>query len=263
MRHRYLTSQLLAFLASVGQRARHRSRWLTSRTETHEDNCPTQYVDPVKPSAPVRIAIVDDYDVVVQGLARMFEPMSDRILVVEVSTNRPGVERVDIALIDSFALTRDVNEVLAEANAERYVFYSWSLQPHLIETWTRFGVVGFLDKRLTAEELADALERIHRGEEGVASADYPPSPDLDLGDWPGRAFGLSAREAEVIALITQGLGNDEIASRMFTSVNTVKTYIRTAYRKIGVDSRTRAVLWGVDNGFRPDTIRAKAPDRTH
>ena len=212
---------------------------------------------------PVRIAIVDDYDVVVQGLARMFEPMRDRILVVEVSTNQPAVERVDIALIDSFALTRDVNEVLAEANAERYVFYSWSLEPELIETWARFGVVGFLDKRLTAAQLADALERIHRGESGVVSADYPPSADVDLGDWPGRDHGLSAREAEVIALITQGLGNEEIADRTFTSINSVKNYIRTAYRKIGVDSRTRAVLWGVEHGFRPDIIGAKAPDRVH
>ena len=59
----------------------------------------------MSPSRPVRIAIVDDYDVVVQGLARMFEPLKDRIDVVEVSTNRPGVERVDIALIDSFAQT--------------------------------------------------------------------------------------------------------------------------------------------------------------
>ena len=92
------------------------------------------------------------------------------------------------------------------------------------------------------------------------SSDYPPSDDFDLGDWPGRDRGLSAREAEVIALITQGLGNDEIADRIYTSINTVKTYIRTAYRKIGVNSRTRAVLWGVDHGFRPDTIRARAPD---
>ena len=90
---------------------------------------------------------------------------------------------------------------------------------------------------MTAEELADALERIHQGESGVASSDYPPSADFDLGDWPGRDRGLSAREAEVVALITQGLGNEEIASRMFMSINTVKTYIRTAYRKIGVDSR--------------------------
>ncbi|MFC5178549.1 DNA-binding response regulator [Nocardioides taihuensis] len=209
---------------------------------------------------PVRISIVNDYDVVVQGLARMFEPMKDRIQVVEVSTNRPGVAPVDIALIDSFAQTRDINQVLAEANAEHYVFYSWSLAPDLIETWAGFGVVGFLDKRLTAEELADALERIKRGEAGVVSADYPPSADIDLGDWPGRDHGLTAREAEVIALITQGLGNDEIARRMFTSINTVKTYIRSAYRKIDVDTRTRAVLWGVDHGFRPDAIKAAAPD---
>ncbi len=217
----------------------------------------------VKSSGPVRISIVNDYDVVVQGLARMFEPMKDRILVVEVSTNRPAVEPVDIALIDSFAQTREINEVLAEANATRYVFYSWTLEPELIETWARFGVVGFLDKRLMAEELADALERIHNGEDGVVSADYPPSADVDLGDWPGRSQGLTAREAEVIALITQGLSNDEIAKRTFTSINTVKTYIRTAYRKIGADSRTRAVLWGVDNGFRPDHTGAHAPDTVH
>ena len=53
-------------------------------------------------------------------------------------------------------------------------------------------------------------------------------------------------------LITQGLGNEEIADRMYMSINTVKTYIRTAYRKMGVNSRARAILWGVDNGFRPD-----------
>jgi DNA-binding NarL/FixJ family response regulator len=212
----------------------------------------------MNPRAAVRIAIVDDYDVVVQGLARMFEPFADRVHVVEVSTNQPGVEPVDIALIDSFAQTRDINEVLAEANARRYVFYSWSLEPELITTWARFGVVGFLDKRLDAEVLVDALERINNGEM-VATVDYPPSAGVDIGDWPGRGFGLSAREAEVIALITQGLANEDIASRMYVSTNTVKTYIRSAYRKLGIDSRTRAVLWGIDHGFRPDKLLARAP----
>jgi DNA-binding NarL/FixJ family response regulator len=212
----------------------------------------------VTSSSAVRIAIVNDYDVVVQGLARMFEPFVDRVVVVEVSTNQPGVERVDIALIDSFAQTRNINEVLAEANARRHVFYSWSLEPALIETWARFGVVGFLDKRLEAEELVDALERINNGEI-VATLDYPSSAEADLGDWPGRAIGLSAREAEVIALITQGLTNEEIAGRIYLSTNTVKTYIRSAYRKLGVDSRTRAVLWAIDHGFRPDKLLAKAP----
>jgi DNA-binding NarL/FixJ family response regulator len=212
----------------------------------------------MNPRAAVRIAIVDDYDVVVQGLARMFEPFADRVHVVEVSTNQPGVEPVDIALIDSFAQTRDINEVLAEANARRHVFYSWSLEPELIETWACFGVVGFLDKRLDAEVLVDALERINNGEM-VSTADYPSSAEVDIGDWPGRGVGLSAREAEVIALITQGLANEDIASRMYVSTNTVKTYIRSAYRKLGVDSRTRAVLWGIDHGFRPDKLLARAP----
>ena len=79
------------------------------------------------------------------------------------------------------------------------------------------------------------------------------------GDWPGRDAGLSPREAEVIALITQGLSNQEIADRAFLAINTVKTYIRSAYRKIGVERRTQALLWAVDNGFKPDTLRTIDP----
>jgi hypothetical protein len=143
----------------------------------------------------------------------MFEPLRDRIQVVEVSTNRPGVERVDIALIDSFAQTRDVNDILGEANATRYVFDRWSLEPELIETWARFGVVGFLDKRLTAEQLADALERIHQGESGVISASYPPS-----GGRPRRLAGARFRTQRPRGgghcADHQGLSNEELAGRI-------------------------------------------------
>ena len=79
------------------------------------------------------------------------------------------------------------------------------------------------------------------------------------GDWPGRSFGLSPREAEILALITQGLTNKEIAGRVYLSINSVKTYIRSAYRKINVERRPQAVLWGVQNGFRPDTLRTVDP----
>jgi DNA-binding CsgD family transcriptional regulator len=79
------------------------------------------------------------------------------------------------------------------------------------------------------------------------------------GDWPGRSVGLSPREAEIIALITHGLSNEEIASRAFLSHNTVKSYIRSAYRKIGVQRRPQAVLWGVQNGFEPEILRTIDP----
>ncbi|WP_341925302.1 LuxR C-terminal-related transcriptional regulator [Nocardioides psychrotolerans] len=63
---------------------------------------------------------------------------------------------------------------------------------------------------------------------------------------------LSAREAQVIGLIVQGLSNSEIATAAFLSINSVKTYIRTAYRKIGVTRRAQAVVWGMTHGFAPD-----------
>jgi DNA-binding NarL/FixJ family response regulator len=66
---------------------------------------------------------------------------------------------------------------------------------------------------------------------------------------------LTDRESEVLALITQGLSNADVARLTYLSPNTVKSYIRTIYRKIGVASRTQAVLWGVRNGFTPDGRR--------
>lgn len=63
---------------------------------------------------------------------------------------------------------------------------------------------------------------------------------------------LSPREADMISLITRGLSNQEIADELFVSLNSVKTYIRGAYRKIGARSRSQAVIWGVRHGFLPD-----------
>ena len=74
-------------------------------------------------------------------------------------------------------------------------------------------------------------------------------------DWPGRGEGLSEREAEILALITQGMSNADVARLTYLSPNTVKSYIRTIYRKLGVSSRTQAVLWGVNHGFTPDHHR--------
>ena len=62
----------------------------------------------------------------------------------------------------------------------------------------------------------------------------------------------------MVALITQGLSNAEIAVRASLSINSVKTYIRSSYRKMGVSSRTNAVLWGLEHGFTPDRVRVPA-----
>ena len=57
----------------------------------------------------------------------------------------------------------------------------------------------------------------------------------------------------MLSLIAQGMSNIEIAERLYLSINSVKTYIRSAYSKIGATSRSRAVAWRLQHGFAPPT----------
>jgi DNA-binding CsgD family transcriptional regulator len=63
--------------------------------------------------------------------------------------------------------------------------------------------------------------------------------------------GLTPRERDVLGLIAQGLTNQEIADRLFISINSVKTYVRTAYRRIEVERRSQAVVWVERHGLTP------------
>ena len=63
------------------------------------------------------------------------------------------------------------------------------------------------------------------------------------------------RESEMISLICQGMSNAEIAETSYLSPNSVKSYIRSAYRKIGVATRAQAVAWGIQNGLLPEVSR--------
>ena len=81
----------------------------------------------------------------------------------------------------------------------------------------------------------------------------------------GREAGLSGRESSVLRLIVQGHTTCEIAERLHLSINSIKTYIRTTYRKIGVKSRLQAVTWAIQHGFpiereEPGETRGAQPD---
>jgi DNA-binding NarL/FixJ family response regulator len=208
--------------------------------------------------APITIALVDDYDVVVVGVANMLEPYRDRLVIAEIDTNTGVKDAVDIVLYDSFAQPEsdhDEIKVLTEnPQAKRVVVYTWNFHPDLVDSARKQGVHGYLSKALPARDLVTALEAIHAGETVISD---PPGRTRSVSglDWPGRGEGLTDRESEILALITQGKSNAEVARLTYLSPNTVKSYIRTIYRKIGVASRTQAVLWGVDRGFTPDHHR--------
>ena len=209
-------------------------------------------------TSPILIALIDDYDVVLTGVATMLDPYRDRVLVAEIDANEPLEDTVDIALYDSFAQPEsdrgEIDVLVRSPHAHRVVVYTWNFHPDLIEHARRVGAHGYLSKTLPARDLVGALEPIHAGETVIS--DPPRRMRAASGlDWPGRHEGLTDREAEILALITQGRSNADVAAMTFLSPNTVKSYIRTIYRKINVASRTQAVLWGVKNGFTPDHNR--------
>jgi NarL family two-component system response regulator LiaR len=201
-------------------------------------------------SRPLRIAIVNDYEVVVAGVAAMLDEYRDRVEIVELDSELPVISAVDIVLLDTFALT-DRGPGLADLvhpGGPKVVVFTWSAHPRSIARALDQGAVGYLSKRLSTADLVKALEDIHAGHV-VTSEPVEPEPGYGEGDWPGRACGLSPREAEVIALIAQGLTNQEVGQALYLSINSVKTYVATAYRKIGVQRRSQAVLWAIERDF--------------
>lgn len=216
----------------------------------------------------MRVALLNDYEVVVRGLQSMLEPFRDRVEVVELDLQVPVVQPVDLTLYDTFSQTQvneaAIDEVIDNPQAGAVVIYTWNMTPSLVEEAISKGCKGYLDKALSSEQLVGALEKIGRGATVVspttADEDAQGEHEVNNGSWPGRAEGLSAREAEVVALITQGLTNIDIAARSYLSINSVKSYIRSAYRKMGVERRSQAVRWGIEHGMLPDVERHVVKD---
>lgn len=210
----------------------------------------------------IRLAIVNDYEVVVQGLAAMLRSYIDRVEVVEVDVNTHPSSAVDIALFDTFAQSfRDrqrIARLVSDPRISKVVVYTWGADDPSVGATRVPGISAYVSKRLAASELVDTLERIHAGDP-VKLHDSGHGP-LVGGDWPGREEGLTARESEVLSLITQGYSNNDIVETTMLSINSIKSYIRSAYRKIGVTSRSRAILWGIDHGFQPDRARLLGED---
>lgn len=210
---------------------------------------------------PIRVALVNDYEVVVRGLADMLRSYRTRVDVVELTAGAPVGAPVDVALYDTFAQSAadpgGVARLVANPDVRRVAVYTWNLDPTLLRASLRVGASAYLSKRLPASALVDAVEAVHAGEV-VVSPDQGRGEVIG-GDWPGREEGLTARESEVLALITQGMTNAEIVERTGLSINSIKSYIRSCYRKIDVTSRSRAVLWGLAHGFTPDQLRVADP----
>lgn len=199
------------------------------------------------------MTLVDTYELAAAGLQSLLRPFSARVHLVDLDTALRDPAALDVILyepVHQSPASQEVLRRLVTASQRRAVIYSWRDRS---DSASYGSFAGHLSKALPAEELVGALESISSGAEVLTvrtPVDRGPLKAVSATG-AGSDFDLTPREAEILSLVTQGLTNAEIGGRLYLSINSVKTYIRTAYRKIDVSRRAQAVAWGMEHGLAP------------
>lgn len=200
----------------------------------------------------IRVSLVNDYEVVLRGLHGILAPFDDRIEIVEHQIGGTPDCRADVALFDTFAGRRDALDrarKMAEDGMVRHiVLYTWDAAPQFLDIAKSIGVSAVILKSVSGDLLVEQLERVAGGER-LGWADSARSNGRGTGE------ALSLREQEVLALLALGLSNPAIAEELFLSVDTVKTYVRRVFAKLGVNNRTNAALLAAKYDLPPPERR--------
>jgi DNA-binding NarL/FixJ family response regulator len=201
----------------------------------------------------VRLAVIGANDIVRRGLEAFVSEHPGRAVLVPGPAG-PGEPEPDVVLYDAYRLgdLRDGEahefDTLVKESAAAVVLLARDLRPDLAARGLARGADGCVSLEADAEEVLAIVEAAAAGE---LAGDFGQGPGAGTVMRLGEAEGLSDREVQILGLITQGLQNTEIAERCYLSINSVKTYIRHAYRKIGVHDRSQAVVWCLQHGFSP------------
>jgi len=204
----------------------------------------------------IRVLITDDHELVRRGLTQLFSGVDD-IEVVGEATNGadaadlavardPDVVLMDLSMpvVDGVEGTRRIKA--AKPGLAVVILTSFSERGRILDAIDA-GAVGYLLKDAEPDELV-------RGVRSAAQGESPFSPKaakalLSLGTQRKAADDLTAREREVLAALSAGLANKQIARRLGISEKTVKTHLTRVFSRIGVQDRTQAALWAERNGL--------------
>jgi DNA-binding NarL/FixJ family response regulator len=211
----------------------------------------------------IRILLADDHVVVRQGTRELLEREGDLEVVAEAgdgeeavrlaNSQRPDVAIMDISMpkLNGIEATRQIKAiqpgtavlVLTAYDDDQYIFA-------LLEA----GAAGYLLKNVRAEELVDAVRAVHAGESvlhptvarKVINRFARPKMEREAKSIVEQ---LTERELDVLKLAAKGMTNREIAQELVISVRTVQVHLTNIFGKIGVGSRTEAVLYGLREGW--------------
>jgi len=207
------------------------------------------------PGASIRVVLVDDHAMLRAGLEQLLNG-SDDIMVVGhaedgeqaiavVESVRPDVVLMDLQMpgVDGVTAIRRIKAL--ELEADVLVLTSFSDSERIVGALDA-GAVGSLLKDADPEDVLRGIRAVSRGESPID----PKAARALLGARAGsQQVQLTTREAEVLALVREGLPNRQVARRLDISERTVKAHLTSAFARIGVSDRTQAALWAERNGL--------------
>ncbi|QNJ94630.1 response regulator transcription factor [Mycolicibacterium fluoranthenivorans] len=213
---------------------------------------------------PLRLVLVDDHEMVIEGLKAMLAAFGERVQVVgqAVGTDRavtvvdgldPDIVLCDVRMQGSSGL--DLCRELRERNPNRKVVMLsvYDDEQYLFQA-LRVGASGYLLKSIGSDELVRQLEFVHLGQTaldpGMAARAADTAARLQRDEfWPGARQGLTQRESEILSYVVNGLSNRGIATKLVIGDETVKSHLSSIYRKLGVTDRTGAVATALREGI--------------
>lgn len=201
-------------------------------------------------SGPHRVVVADDHTLVRQsvikavrsepGVEVVGEAADGPAVLTAVETLQPDMVVLDIAMPGADGLA--VAEQLRRDHPDvRIVFLSMHDDDASLQRAVALGASGFVSKSASLEELLEAIRAVREGGSYLSSGVASRVMDLAAGRNSTTALGLTAREREILELLTTGQRPGEIADGLFLSVKTVKNHLTSVYQKLGVETGAQAV----------------------
>jgi DNA-binding NarL/FixJ family response regulator len=212
-------------------------------------------------SLPIRVILVDDHSIVLDGLRRLFESEGDFQVVASCADAASALDALrrqpcDVVILDLRMPERTGLDVLQTMSDERIaarpVLLTAAIKDDEVVHALRLGAMGVVLKESDPESLLECVRRVHQGEQWIDR------------DTMSRALGrvmmreaaareasrtLTPRELEIVRMIAQGLRNKAIADRLSISEGTVKIHLHNIYEKLRVDGRLELMLYAQEKGL--------------
>jgi two-component system, NarL family, response regulator LiaR len=194
---------------------------------------------------PIRVALVNDFMIVLEGLRSLLKSSEPEIQVVELDVRKGPRRVVDVTLLDTYGgletLSDRVGSLGSDPDNGAIVVFSFSDRPEAVRHAMRAGAQGFISKAVTRLQIVDGIKTAATGERIVITQRSQHAQIDEALRWPGREIGLTERESELLSLLPTGMTNHELGSHLYVSENTIKTQLRHLYAKLDVRNRSQAV----------------------